>query len=172
MSVDPVVSELERHDGVTRVRRALADAGAEGQVAVLTRPPHGAVDLAAMLGVDPSQVVVPLLLAAPAPEADEEPRLVLVLAAASHAVDLDKVAGVLGVEGLARALPAVARGGTGFDPEGFPPVGHLVPLETFVDVSLAACPVVWAGAGHACAVFPTRYEELLRITTGHSVEVA
>ena len=40
-----------------------------------------------------------------------------------------------------------------------------------VDVTLAGFDVVWAAAGHPRAVFPTRYDELLRITAGQPVEV-
>ena len=45
------------------------------------------------------------------------------------------------------------------------------PLDTYVDVTLAQFERVWAAAGHPRAVFPTHYDELLRITAGHPVEV-
>ena len=37
---------------------------------------------------------------------------------------------------------------------------------------LARYDVVWAAAGHPHTVFPTTYEELMRITGGQSLEVA
>ena len=49
---------------------------------------------------------------------------------------------------------------------GVAPVGHPHPLRTVVDTALAAHDVVWAAAGHARTVFPTSYDELLRITGG------
>jgi len=54
---------------------------------------------------------------------------------------------------------------------GVAPVGHPHPLRTLVDVDLARHPVVWAAAGHPHTVFPTSYDELLRITGGQPAEV-
>jgi prolyl-tRNA editing enzyme YbaK/EbsC (Cys-tRNA(Pro) deacylase) len=48
--------------------------------------------------------------------------------------------------------------------------GHVI--ETVVDVSFARYDQVWAAAGHPSAVFPTSYDELLRLTRGHPAEVA
>ncbi|MGJ9447514.1 hypothetical protein ACL3BC_21540, partial [Bacillus sp. MFK14] len=39
------------------------------------------------------------------------------------------------------------------------------------DVELARHPQVWAAAGHPATVFPTTYEELLRLTDGTPAEV-
>ena len=49
---------------------------------------------------------------------------------------------------------------------GVAPLGHPEPVRTIVDVQLAEYPVVWAAAGHAKTVFPTTFEELVRITGG------
>jgi hypothetical protein len=38
-------------------------------------------------------------------------------------------------------------------------------------VELSRYPRVWACAGHPSAVFPTSYEELLRLTAGTAAEV-
>ena len=52
------------------------------------------------------------------------------------------------------------------------PVGTTNPINTLIDVEFARYDVVWAAAGHPHAVFPTTYEELLRLTAGHPTEVA
>ena len=39
-------------------------------------------------------------------------------------------------------------------------------MRTLVDTDLAAFDEVWAAAGHAKTVFPTTYDELVRITRG------
>jgi prolyl-tRNA editing enzyme YbaK/EbsC (Cys-tRNA(Pro) deacylase) len=44
-------------------------------------------------------------------------------------------------------------------------------LRTVIDVALSQYDVVWAAAGHPHYVFPTNYEELLRITGGEAAEV-
>ena len=41
-----------------------------------------------------------------------------------------------------------------------------------MDTALAAYPVVWAAAGHPHSVFPTTFEELVRITGGTPMAVA
>ena len=40
-----------------------------------------------------------------------------------------------------------------------------------MDVELCRYEQVWAAAGHPHAVFPTTYEELLRLTAGTAAEV-
>ena len=61
---------------------------------------------------------------------------------------------------------------TGMTIGGVAPVGHLTPVRTLVDVALADYPVVWAAAGHPHTVFPTTFDELVRITGGTPAEVA
>jgi prolyl-tRNA editing enzyme YbaK/EbsC (Cys-tRNA(Pro) deacylase) len=39
-------------------------------------------------------------------------------------------------------------------------------VPTYVDTALAAHTEVWAAAGHAKTVFPTTFDELVRITGG------
>ena len=63
------------------------------------------------------------------------------------------------------------RSATGQPIGGVAPVGHPRPLRTIVDVDLARYDVVWAAGGHPHYVFPTTYDELLRITAGEAAEV-
>ena len=51
-------------------------------------------------------------------------------------------------------------------------MGHPESLLTIVDVALSHFDEVWAAAGHPHYVFPTTYDELLRITGGDAAEVA
>ena len=74
--------------------------------------------------------------------------------------------------GALRELDAdFVRAATGQPIGGVAPVGHPRPLRTVVDVELARYPVVWAAGGHPHYVFPTTYDELLRITAGEAAEV-
>ncbi|TEX50551.1 MAG: hypothetical protein B7C55_10180 [Actinomycetales bacterium mxb001] len=70
----------------------------------------------------------------------------------------------VGTEPNAHSSVAETRGGVA-------PVGHPEPLRTIVDVALAQYDVVWAAGGHPHYVFPTSYDELLRITGGEAAEV-
>jgi prolyl-tRNA editing enzyme YbaK/EbsC (Cys-tRNA(Pro) deacylase) len=54
---------------------------------------------------------------------------------------------------------------------GVAPVGHPEPLRTIVDITLSRYNEVWAPGGHPHYVFPTSYDELLRITAGTAAEI-
>lgn len=55
--------------------------------------------------------------------------------------------------------------------DGVAPVGHPEPLRTIVDIALSNYDVVWAAGGHPHCVFPTSYDELLRLTGGTPADV-
>ncbi len=102
-------------------------------------------------------------------DADGSP--VLVLTSGAHRVDTARVAALLGVDRLRRASPDFVRTHTGQVIGGVAPVGHPQPLHTLVDVWLARYDTVWAAAGHPHTVFPTSYDELLRLTGGTAADV-
>ena len=54
---------------------------------------------------------------------------------------------------------------------GVAPVGHPKPIRTIVDTQLDAWEVVWAAGGHPHYVFPTSFDELVRITNGTPFDV-
>ena len=47
---------------------------------------------------------------------------------------------------------------------GVSPIGHPVPVATYIDPWLRRYDVVWAAAGHPAAVFSTTYTELVAMT--------
>ena len=155
---------MENHPAVQRVTARLAALGASGQVRVLDDAARTAAQAAAQLGVTTHQIANSLIFAA-----DGVP--VLVLASGGRRVDTGKVAAVLGVGRVDRADPEFVRTRTGFVIGGVPPVGHLEPLRTLVDRTLAQYDEVWAAAGHPHTVFPTTYDELLRLTGGTPADV-
>lgn len=164
-------TDVLAHPSVVRVRQALAGLGATGQVVVLAEHARTAALAAEQLGVDVAQIANSLIFAVRDPRAPDGRRPLLVLTSGAHRVDVDQVSAVLGVERLDRADAAFVRDRTGFVIGGVAPVGHTHPVQTLVDVELAGHDEVWAAAGHPRTVFPTRYDELLRITAGQPVEV-
>lgn len=160
---------LAGHQGVLRVHQALSGLGALGAITVLDDHARTAAQAAAQLGVEVGAIANSLVFSVP----DEHlgRRAVLVLTSGAHRVNTPRLADRLGLERLDRADPDLVREATGFVIGGVAPVGHVHPLETFVDVTLAQYEQVWAAAGHPKAVFPTHYDELLRITAGQPVEV-
>ncbi|HZI96798.1 MAG TPA: YbaK/EbsC family protein [Actinomycetales bacterium] len=164
-------SDVLAHPAVVRVREALTALSATGQVVVLDEHARTAQAAAEQLGVTVGQIANSLIFAAPDDREKGGRRPVLVLTSGAHRVDTERVAAMIGTERLERADPDFVRARTGFVIGGVPPVGHARPVQTLVDVALAGYDTVWAAAGHPRTVFPTRYDELLRITAGHPVEV-
>lgn len=155
---------MENHRSVRLVTRRLAELGATGRVRILDDAARTAAQAAEQLGVTPAQIANSLVFSA-----DGEP--VLVLSSGGHRVDTGKVAALLGASTVKRADADFVRTHTGFAIGGVAPVGHPEPLRTLVDRALADYDVVWAAAGHPHAVFPTTFDELLRLTGGEPADV-
>lgn len=152
------------HPGVRKVVEALAAAGATGEVVELADAARTAPLAAAQLGVEVGAIANSLVF-------DADGTALLVLTSGAHRVDTARVAALVGVSELRRAAPEFVRAATGQPIGGVAPVGHPAPLRTLVDVALQDHPTVWAAAGIPHTVFPTTYEELVRITGGTPAEV-
>ena len=149
---------------VDSVNRRLRDAGVVVEVRILESRAHTAALAAAALGVEVGAIAKSLIF-----DAGGVP--LLVMTSGGHRVDTAKVAALLGIANLRRADPDFVRTHTGQAIGGVAPVGHPEPIGTLVDIELARYEQVWAAAGHPCTVFPTSYDELLRITSGTAAEV-
>ncbi|MHA6797874.1 YbaK/EbsC family protein [Bounagaea algeriensis] len=147
-----------------QVAKALAAAGVGGEVREMPDSTRTAADAAAALDCAVGAIANSLVFGT-------ERGPVLVLASGAHRVDTSAVAEHTGWAPLQRATPEQVRDATGQAIGGVAPLGHPEPLPTAVDASLAEYPVVWAAAGTPRTVFPTSYEELLRITAGAGVAV-
>ena len=152
------------HANTQRVADALLAAGATGQIRELPQPVRTAAAAAEQLGVEVGAIANSLVF-----DADGEP--VLVLTSGAHRVDTDLVARLLGVGTLRRATPEFVRATTGQPIGGVAPVGHPAPVRTLVDTALSGHPQVWAAGGHPNTVFPTNFDELVRITRGTPADV-
>ena len=165
-------SDLEDHPAVVRVRAALRRSGARGDVVTLPSGVRTAAAAAARLGVEVGQIANSLVFAVPDPQAPGGRRALLVLTSGAHRVDAARLAADLALDALERADPDLVRRSTGSAIGGVAPVGHPQRLQTVVDVALSAFDQVWAAGGHPRTVFPTSYDELLRITGGTPATVA
>src|SRR5690349_20602605 len=152
------------HPNTANVAARLRELGATGEVRELPDAAPTAVAAAAQLGCDVGAIANSLIFAA-----DGEP--LLVLTSGAHRVDTTALAERIGVARIKRADPEFVRAATGQPIGGVAPLGHPQPVRTLVDEWLAKYDVVWAAAGHPHTVFPTSYEELLRLTGGTPVEV-
>ncbi len=135
-----------------------------GLVQVLPDSASTAAAAAAQLGCEVGAIANSLVFAA-----DGAP--LLVMTSGAHRVDTARVAALIGAGEVGRADARSVRAWTGQAIGGVGPVGHPAPIRTLVDVWLAKYDVVWAAAGHPHTVFPTPFDELVRITGGTSAEV-
>lgn len=158
------MSERTEQQSVLRVREALRLLGARGEVRELDDSARTAAQAAEALGIEVGQIASSLIFLA-----DSEP--VLVVASGGHRVDTIQLAAILAAEHITKASADDVRNATGFAIGGVAPVGHPRPLRTIVDIALSRYHVVWAAGGHPHYVFPTSYDELLRITAGEAAEV-
>lgn len=153
-----------QHPTVSHVEAVLRGHGAMGEVRWLDEATPTAAAAAAALGIEVGAIANSLVFTL-----DDEP--ILVMTSGGHRVDTGWLGGQLGGT-LGRASADVVREATGQVIGGVAPTGHPAPLRTFVDVVLDDFPEVWAAAGHPHTVFPTSYDELLRVTNGVPVTVA
>lgn len=146
------------HPAVERVRAVLAAHGLTPEITwyeVATPTAQAAADaIGTTVGAIANSLVFTL---------DGEP--ILVLTSGSHRVDTAWLGAQLGGV-IARADKETVKAATGQVIGGVAPVGHPQPVRTLVDTALADYEVIWAAAGHAHTVFPTTFDELVRITAG------
>jgi len=167
---DPTPETVLDDPCVRRVSAALASFGVRGQITVLDDAAKTARQAADALGIEIAQIANSLVFRAR--RDDKTVRPLLVLASGAHRVDTLQVADLLELTAISLADAEFVSEHTGFTIGGVAPIapGHVI--ETVVDVSFARYDRVWAAAGHPRAVFPTSYDELLRLTGGHPAEVA
>ncbi|SNS46333.1 Cys-tRNA(Pro) deacylase, prolyl-tRNA editing enzyme YbaK/EbsC [Geodermatophilus pulveris] len=156
--------DAPQHPRVAAISALLAEAGAAGRVRELPGSARTAAEAAQGLGVPRGAIANSLVF-----DVDGAP--LLVLTSGAHRVDVGRVTALLGVREVRRASADFVRRHTGQPIGGVAPVGHPAPIGTLVDVELARYDRVWAAAGHPHAVFPTTYDELLRLTAGTAAEV-
>ncbi|WP_420406253.1 YbaK/EbsC family protein [Nisaea sp.] len=132
---------------VNRVKAAAEAAGLATEILRMPDSTRTAEEAAAACGCEVGQIVKSLIF-----KGAESGELKLLLVSGSNQVDLAKAAAAAG-EPLGRADPKEVREITGFAIGGVSPIGHLVPVATWMDEDLLGYPTVWAAAGAPNAVF-------------------
>ena len=153
------------HASARHVAQVLSERGATGAVRELPETAPTAAAAAAQLGCEVGAIANSLIFSA-----DGAP--LLILTSGAHRVDTAWIAAHHGYSAVKRADPDFVRSATGQVIGGVAPVGHPAPVRTLVDLWLDKYDVVWAAGGHHSTVFPTSYEELLRLTGGEPAEVS
>ena len=140
-----------------RVRAALEAAGKEIDI----RETDGArtAQMAAdAVGCDVDQIAKSIVFQNTATD-----EVVLFLTAGGRQVDTKATEALLGAP-LKRADAAVVRTQTGFAIGGVSPVGHLTPLQAFMDTRLTEFAQIWAAAGTPNHVFCLSPDDLAEIS--------
>src|SRR3954452_16368018 len=119
-------SDQGEHAAITRFRDAHAARGGVGHIVILPESVHTAALAAAALGCEVGAIANSLLF-----EAGGAP--VLILTSGAHRVDTGRVAAAIGVPALRRAQPDFVRAHTGQVIGGVSPLGHPLPLPTYID---------------------------------------
>ncbi len=95
---------------------------------------------------------------------------ILVLTSGANRVNEKAISAYAG-EPIGRADADFVRTVTGFAIGGVPPIGHLQPMETYLDEDLLQYPTIWAAAGTPNAIFELTPAELREMTEGHVAKV-
>jgi prolyl-tRNA editing enzyme YbaK/EbsC (Cys-tRNA(Pro) deacylase) len=149
---------------VAHVKQALTAAGAQDTVAVFESKVPTAAAAATALGCELAAIANSLVF-------DLEGTPLLILASGAARVDVQKVAEQLGASKIRRATPDFVLAHTGQEVGGVAPLGHPEKIRTVLDESLAAHPLLWAGAGDHNSMFSISYEDLRRITEAEEMPV-
>ncbi|GAA3149541.1 YbaK/EbsC family protein [Planomonospora alba] len=152
------------HPNIEKVAAILGEHGVSGEIVVFAEATPTAATAAAQLGCEVGAIANSLVF-----DADGEP--LLVLTSGAHRVNTELIAERVGAARVRRATPEFVRAATGQPIGGVAPIGHPAPIRTLVDTWLERHEVVWAAAGHPHSVFPTSFQELVRITGGTPAEV-
>ena len=160
------MEQVLNNSSVQRIIAELRVQDILGEVRVLSESARTAAEAAAALGVEPGQIASSIVFKLP----DETP--LLVITSGAHRVDTELVAQKLGVLKLHRADADYIKAVSGISIGGVSPFGWLTTPTILIDEALGKYEVIWAAAGHAHAVFPTSYNELVTKTKGQPMVVA
>lgn len=155
----------ERKDGPGRFVKAAADLGLEVELKEFSESTRTAEDAAAACGCDVGQIVKSLVF-----QGKKSKKPYMLLVSGRNRVDQKGVAALIG-EALDRPDGQYVRDLTGFAIGGIPPVGHDVPLKTYMDEDLLQYDRIWAAAGSPNSVFPTEPGHLAHVAKAEVIKV-
>lgn len=145
------MSRTARPVSSASVARVIADAGRLGldiDVVQLDAGTRTAEDAARACGCAVDQIIKSIVFRVAGGD-----RHVLFLTAGGNRVDPGKAAALVGAP-LEKADAASIRAHTGFAIGGVSPLGHLTPIDTWLDPKILGFDVIWAAAGTPNHVFP------------------
>ena len=157
------MEDVLKNSSVQRILAEIKNRGLSGEVKILSDSARSAAEAAAALGIQAGQIASSIVFKLP----NGDP--LLVITSGAHRVNTELVAKNLGIEKLHRADADFVKAASGISIGGVSPIGWdpdtgINQPTIVIDQALDAFDVVWAAAGHAHAVFPTTYSELITQT--------
>lgn len=148
-----------------KVQEAIRQRGYSVEVVELPQSTRTAVEAAQAVGCDVAQIVKSLIF-----KTKRSQKPLLVIASGANRVNEKAIEALIG-EPLGKADAEFVRQQTGFAIGGVPPVGHVQPLQTFIDEDLLQYPEIWAAAGTPHAVFKLTPQMLVELCGGQVVKI-
>jgi prolyl-tRNA editing enzyme YbaK/EbsC (Cys-tRNA(Pro) deacylase) len=148
-----------------RVQEAIRQRGLALEVIELPQSTRTAVEAAQAVGCEVAQIVKSLIF-----KAKRSERPILVIASGANRVN-EKVIETLIGEPLGKADADFVHQQTGFVIGGVPPVGHVQPIQTFIDEDLLQYDEIWAAAGTPHAVFKLTPQILIELCGGQVISI-
>jgi prolyl-tRNA editing enzyme YbaK/EbsC (Cys-tRNA(Pro) deacylase) len=148
-----------------KIQETLHALGFESVVIEFQESTRTSADAATRIGCQIGQIVKSLIF-----RGQISGKPVLVLTSGANRVDESRISRYTG-ESIERAEAEFVRISTGYAIGGVPPVGHIQPLETYLDEDLLLYRKIWAAAGTPNAVFEMTPAELERMTSGKVIRV-
>ena len=155
----------ELSSSAQKVQDALNSLGFSYRVVEMPNTTRSAAEAARAIGCRVEQIAKSLVF-----KTRQTQRAVLVIASGSNRVNEQRLAELVS-EPVERADADFVRRQTGFTIGGVPPVGHLNPMETFIDEDLLQHEEIWAAAGNPTAVFRLSPQDLQSMTGGRVVSI-
>lgn len=151
--------------GEEKVRQFLNAHGLEVQIQSFTGSTENAYLAAQALGVEIGQIVKSVLFLA-------DGEAVLVLMSGDMNVNTKKLKKLLGVRKVRIADAETVVAVTGYSVGAVPPVAHRQTMRTYLDESLKRFSTIYPAAGTTKNMFPTNFDDLLKLTAAQIVDVA
>lgn len=151
-------SGQRKRSSIDRVCDAAAEHGLEIEILTMDQSTRTAEEAAAACGCSVGQIVKSLIF-----EDASDGSLVLILVSGVNRVDAELLGQTHGLS-LDRCDTRKVRNVTGFAIGGVAPIGHLTPIQTFMDEDLLTHDHVWAAAGRPDSVFRVNANALAKAT--------
>jgi prolyl-tRNA editing enzyme YbaK/EbsC (Cys-tRNA(Pro) deacylase) len=148
-----------------KVQDLLLSLGYDCQVQESTTTTRTASDAAELVGCHVGQIVKSLIF-----KGSTTSKPILVLTSGANRVN-EQLISTYAAEPILRADPEFVRATTGYAIGGVPPIGHLQPMETYLDEDLMQYPSIWAAAGTPNSLYKLTPGELQKMTAGKVTKV-